>query len=208
MTKRYRLIFVLLTVVMIGIFGMSIGMTAAIWTSVGANAGSNTVAPAVDSPEDWNSWIKYFDGIVINESSLEISLTSFYSDGATLNLERVIMPSYLSVDGKTYTVVEIGNGLFANTTLNELPTVIYISPYVRHINTSAFMNLPNLTKVVFGVDSTGSGAECIIDDYAFAMCAKLSQIVANGRALKDSGGNAISAQSSAFMGCADTLTVS
>ena len=206
MTKRTNTIMILIISVLLALAVVSIGTTAAIWTSSAPGSG-NTVAPATDSPENWNVWAKYFGGEIIDENLHTARLTVFHSDSYGLNLETVIIPNIISIDGKDYKVVEIGNQIFADATLKQLPVKVYISPEVKHISAMAFSNLPNLTKVVFGVDENGQGANCVLDDFTFMMCAELSTVITNGRSVTDTANLPITAAGLAFMGCTSNLTI-
>lgn len=182
MTRRFRITAILICVVLVALFASSIGMTAAIWTSSGAGGDNNTVAPAADSPEDWNVWAKYFDFTVIDEDAMTAALTTFRTDDYTLNLETVVIPSYVtSEDGRAFKVVEIGNQIFADITLKELAVNVYISPFVSCVRYGVFSNMSNLYKVVFGVDGNGNGVDCTVEDFAFMNCGRLAGIVENGR---------------------------
>ncbi len=208
MTKKFKISVLLLSVVMLSVFVLSIGFTAAIWTSGGAGSGENTVAPAVDSPEDWNPWAKYFEGIITNDITVEAVVTGFHGDEYALNLETVIIPSYITVDGKSCKVVELSNSIFADVTFKQLPVTVYISPYVKKVNAMTFANLPNLKKVVFGVDENGAGENCVVENFTFASCPNLSSVVANGRSITDESGAALASGSTAFVNCAGDLSVS
>lgn len=206
MTKRIKTVLILLSVVMIMIFAASIGMTLAIWTSTGAGLDNNTVAPATDSSMDWNMWAKYFDGVVINDVSHTAAVTAFHTDGYGLNLETVIIPTDVTVDGIPCKVVEIRSQAFADNILKQLPVTIYIPPTVTRICAATFANLPSLTRVVFGVDSEQT-EPCVIEDYAFMMCASLVTVSTNGRQLVDASGAAISASGNQFMGSAPEFRI-
>lgn len=182
-------------------------MTLAIWTSAGSGMDNNTVAPATDSPRDWNVWAKYFDGIIVNDTTHTAAVTAFHTDVYGLNLETVIIPTDIDIDGVMYKVVEIRNSVFADTTLKQLPVTIYIPPTVTYINAMSFASLSNLTKVVFGVDENGAGDACVVDDYAFMMCSKLTTVVTNGRSLTGVDGSALSASSNAFTGCSSSIAI-
>lgn len=196
----------ILSVALVVTLALGIGFTAAIWTSTGNGMGDNTVAPATDSPFDWNPWAKYFaETAILDSDNLTAAVSSFHTDDYSLNLETVIIPNEIVVDDVTYKVVEITNQVFSDATLKELAVVVYIPPNVRHIDMMAFSNLPNLTMVVFGLDSQGEGAECVVDDYAFMMCPKLANVVTNGRVLKGSDGATLTASSPAFSSCSAAL---
>lgn len=208
MTRRIKLFAIIISVALVSMLAMGVGFTAAIWTSSGGGSDSNTVAPAADSPFDWNVWAKYFaeDAVILDETNLTAAVTAFHTDEYSLNLGTVIIPSYVKKDGVSYKVTEVTNQVFSDATLRELAVTLYIPPTVEYIDTYAFANLPNLETVVFGTDSKGEGAECVIGDFAFMMCEKLQNIIAEGgRAVKNSDGEIISAAD--FIGCSDSLTV-
>jgi len=182
MTRRFRAIAILICVVLVALFVSSIGITAAIWTSSGTGGDNNTVSPAADSPEDWNALAKYFDFQILDEDALTAAVTSFHTDDYTLNLETVVIPSFVTAaDGRAFKVVELGNQVFADVTLKELAVNVYISPYIACVRYGAFANMANLEKVVFGVDTNGAGVDCRLEDYAFMTCGNLKGFVLNGR---------------------------
>jgi len=215
-TRRLRLAMIIISAAIVAVLALGVGFTAAIWTSSGSGSGENTVAPSVDSPFDWNPWAKYFaDGAILDTTNMTAKITAFHqiADGNTgdggyvYNSEIVIIPSDIAVGTSSYRVTEVANQVFADDTLRSMPTVIYISPTIERIDMLAFSNLPNLTTVIFGVDADGNGAECTVEDFAFMMCGSLVKVVTNGRAVKDSEGNAISESSISFTGCNDMISV-
>lgn len=207
MTKQLKIIGILVAVVLVALVATGIGTTVAIWTSSAPGSGT-TVAPATDSSPNWNAWAKYFDGEIISEDLHTARLTTFHGDAYGLNLETVIIPLNIKINGTEYTVTEIGNQVFADSTLKELPTAIRISPQVERISTFAFANLPNLVEVEFGVDESGAGANCVLENYAFMMSENLAVVRTHGRALLDVSGAGVTPASSAFLGASASLTIS
>lgn len=187
MAKRFKIVLITLSVVILALATMSMGMTLAIWTT-SVPGGEETVAPAVNSPYSWNVWAKYFDIEVTSDGSTPTAtVTSFHSDVAGLNLETVIIPQQIekTVNGEkvTYTITEIGNQLFADVTLKSLPVKIVIPPSVTKIGVMTFADLTNLTTVEFGASTEDYNEACDIDDFAFFMCENLVSVIQNGRTL-------------------------
>ena len=204
MTKRIKISAVLLTVVLVALIAIGVGTTAAIWTSSAPGAG-NTVAPAANSSPDWNAWAKYFDGEIISEDLHTARLTTFHGDGYGLNLETVIIPQNIKINGVEYTVTEIGNQVFSDSTLKELPTAVRVSPKVVRIESMAFANLPNLVEVEFGADDGGTA--CVLEDFAFMMSENLATIKTNGKTLAEASGATVTSASLAFFGVSSGLVI-
>ena len=202
MTKRIKISIILLAIVSVALLATGVGTTAAIWTSSAPGAG-NTVAPAADSSPDWNAWGKYFDGEIISEDLHTARLTTFHGDSYGLNLETVIIPQNIKINGVEYTVTEIGNQIFADSTLKELPTAVRISPNVERVESMAFANLPNLVEVEFGAGD----AACVLEDFAFMMSESLASIKTNGRSLIDASGTTVTPASLAFFGVSSGLVI-
>lgn len=204
MTKRIKISVILLAIVSVALLATGVGTTAAIWTSSAPGAG-NTVAPAADSSPDWNAWGKYFDGEIISEDLHTARLTNFHGDSYGLNLETVIIPQNIKINGVEYTVTEIGNQIFADSTLKELPTAVRISPNVERVESMAFANLPNLVEVEFGADD--AGVACVLEDFAFMMSENLVSVKTNGRSLIDVSGATVTSASLAFFGVSSGLVI-
>jgi len=188
MKKNVRVTVLIISVALVSVLlALSVGLTAAIWTSQGSSENGNTVAPATDSPFDWNMWAKYFDYAELNSEAQTVAVDALHADAFGLNLETVVIPSDIKVAGEDGSetackVIAIRSSLFSDVTLKDLPVTIYIPPTVESISAMTFANMPNLEKVVFGVDESGASSACAIDDYAFYGCPKLTSVVLNGRA--------------------------
>jgi hypothetical protein len=181
-TKRNA--FILVAVVLAALFVASIGATAAIWSGEG---GENGYAPQT-SVSDWNTWAKYFEYEQLPSGG--IALTKYKGT----NLQDVLIPS--AIDG--YTVKEIRNSVFGDTSLKSVPVSISVSPYVVKIDAAAFSNLPNLKKVIFGStnneETDGTIAVCAVADFAFAGCGSLNEVSVQGW-------KKVNFSASAFLGC-------
>ena len=66
MTRRFRIILIVVSIVLVSVMATAIGLTAAIWDS--ASGGSNEYGPVVDTV-DWNSWTKYFSYQAVMDGS-------------------------------------------------------------------------------------------------------------------------------------------
>ncbi len=200
MRKNLRLTVLIISVTLVSVLlALSVGLTAAIWTSQGSSENGNTVAPATDSPFDWNMWAKYFDYAELNSEAQTVAVSALHADAYGLNLETVIIPSDVMVAGEggsetACKVTAIRSSLFSDVTLKDLPITIYIPPTVESISAMTFANMPNLEKVIFGTDESGASSACVIDDYAFYGCPKLTTVVLSGR-------TNVTYSSSAFVNC-------
>lgn len=196
MTKRIKLISILLSIALVAGILASIGLTAAIWTSPSEGETSNAVGPVIEG-DDWNVWAKYFtyEHVVTADGQDDpdrIVLTEFHNDGTFggeigFNHHRLVIPSV--IDGMR--VTQIGGSVFKDTVLKDMVEEIAIPITVDLIATGAFSGLPNLVKLEFleNLNSESFTANpCVIEDFAFAGCAALnaSGVVTNGRTLSTS----------------------
>lgn len=182
MTKRFRLILIIASVVLIAVMSTAIGLTAAIWDS--ASGGSSEYGPVVDAV-DWNTWTKYFQYEVLEDNEGNEIGRAVVSYSGT-NLGDVIFP--VATSGSPISTIK--NTVFADTTKKELPITIYISPTITTIEPMAFSNLPNLEKVVFAAN----GVNVSVGDYAFSGCSNLKEIVIGDD-------TTVTFASTAFIGC-------
>ena len=201
MTKRLKLILIIVSVMLISVLTTAIGLTAARWSTMG---GESEYGPTVSTP-DWNSWKKYFrndaeltdddyheynDYEVFtheeNESTIFDGLAIFGFYGT--NLGDVIFPSQLGAEGNI-DVSELRNTIFTDSTKKDLPVAIYIPGTIQSISANTFSNLPNLEIVVFA-----AGNEVDVDEYAFAFCRSLTTVIIEG-------GRTVNFADTTFAGC-------
>lgn len=178
MTRKIKLSFILTSVVLLIVAISTAGVSFALWTNQGGiGEGNMSVSPTVFAKDEY-VWAKYFNIEIYEENDYEYAIIgTFYDANAGVNLEDVIIPSKISLEGKDYQTRRISNKIFMDNTLKKLPVTIYIPGTVTQIDAMAFANLPNLTKVVF----LGGGelATCNIDEYAFAGCKNLVSVESN-----------------------------
>lgn len=177
MTKRLKIVLIILSIVLVAVMATGVGLTVAIWDSQGS--GESEYGPVLAST-DWNSWAKYFD----NNGSEIIGYTG-------TNLQDVILPN--EIDGFEITTVK--SSAFASTTTQDLPVTVYISPSISKIEASTFINMTSLQKVVFA-----AGSNVTIGDFCFAGCSSLKEIVIEGN-------RTVNFASTAFIGCTSLETI-
>lgn len=202
MTRKIRIAFILTSVVLVIIALSLAGVSFAVWTiSGGIGESNNSVSPSVIADDEY-VWAKYFNyekyTVQIGGTDTNVAaVTTFYGDGAGINLEDVIIPAMFreeNINGEgftVYTTYRITNQVFMDSTLKKLPVTIYIPSTVREIDAGAFSNLPNLERVVFlgGAELE----ECVLSEFVFAGCQNLRSVEGDRR---------LNISSTSFLGCA------
>ncbi len=168
MTKRIKLVAIILSAVIIVALVGSIGATAAIWSSSGTG-GNSEVGPSANS-ENWNVWAKYF------QRSSDGVLTGFHftiedpSNTDSFNHNRLIIPNSIGGD-----VTEISGGLFEASVMKEMADEIAIPASIKTIRASAFSGFTNLKTVTFQLKP--EAGEYVIDEFVFAGTLQLEKIL-------------------------------
>lgn len=203
MTKRIKLMAILMSAVLLVALVASIGATAAIWSSSGTG-GNGEVGPNI-SDIDWNAWQKYF---AYNTVDNKVVLTEFHqapdpaegdsavgsTDVASFGFNhcRLIIPKSV---GDDLPVVTISGSLFSDVSLKEMVEELYIPNTVTKIEANAFSGLTNLKKVVFeGSTRTAGGSEIlganyVLEMFSFAGTTSLAEIYVDDQLLQlQSGG--------------------
>ena len=173
MTKRIKLVAIVLSVLMAATLVVSIGVTAAIWSTSGTG-GNSEVGPSATS-DNWNVWAKYFkrssDGVLFgfDFTSEDVADTSTQ---VGFNHNRLIIPN--SVDGD---VTVISSGLFETSTMKEMAEELAIPSSVKTIRASAFAGFTNLKTVTLQLKPEAAGpGEYVIEPFAFAGTTDLAEV--------------------------------
>lgn len=217
MKNTYKFTLLIASLMLLVVAATTIGVSYAIWTSPdGSGAGGEkNVTPTVTPSQNY-VWAKYFGYEIVDKEAKTVAVTEFYMDkfnnesvGAGINLQDVYIPNEIwekengdrifTIEEKnalekngekcvTYTVTEISNRVFKDSTLKELPVTVHIPQSVTKVDTGAFVALPNLEKVIFYNNQV-----VIVEFGAFVNCPKLTTI--------QKGSNEINLVDGALVGC-------
>ena len=197
-TSRKNKIAIVVAIIVLFVIAVStMGVSYAVWTSPDGTigGGQSTASPSV-TPDNSYVWAKYFKGNVITVDGEEYAeLATFYTDDAGLNLSDVFIPNNITIEGTSYQVYRITNGIFADATLKNLPVVIHVPSSVREIDDAAFAGLENLETVYFANENV-----CTLGEFAFAGCSNLKNIY-------NIKGGTVTAKKTSFLGIGKDITV-
>lgn len=206
-SRKNKIAIIVAIIVLFAIAVSTMGVSYAVWTSPDGTigGGQSTASPSV-TPDNSYVWAKYFNYKIISDAEKAdkdwqgdiVEISTFYTDGANsagLNLSDVFIPNSITIEGKSYQVYRITNGIFADATLKNLPVVIHVPSSVREIDDAAFAGLPNLETVYFANENP-----CTLGEFAFAGCSNLKNIY-------NIKGGTVTAKDTSFLGTQITITL-
>lgn len=166
---KTKTVFITISIIIILLVCSAVGTTFAIWEGA---SGENTFSSEIESI-NWNSWEKYFDYEIVN-AEVTPNTIAIVGFSKSFNMRDIVFP--YSIDGRT--VVEIKSTLFSDSHIKNMPVSFTIPTSITKISSFAFMNLPNLEKITFGVVETMTNS-ITVGNFAFVGCTSLREVVIN-----------------------------